>query len=142
MTTKEAGADRRALAAGMMRLLGLSAGYGETNKYVEQPPPKLTVAAPVQREVTEYFEVTGPVQPIVSVHIQPEDLAAEFTDALYPQVLRRRPKHRWIDVELALWKALTENVEAWARQRPPSAASNGFDVWWECLLHRPGERDS
>lgn len=38
MTTKEAGADRRALAAGMMRLLGLSAGNGETNKYVEQPP--------------------------------------------------------------------------------------------------------
>jgi hypothetical protein len=36
MTTKEAGADRRALAAGMIRLLGLSAGYGETNKYVEQ----------------------------------------------------------------------------------------------------------
>jgi hypothetical protein len=42
MTTKEARANRRTLAAGMMRLLGLSAGYGETNKYVEQPPSKLT----------------------------------------------------------------------------------------------------
>jgi hypothetical protein len=36
MTTSEAGATRRALAAGMMRLVGLSAGYGETNKYAPE----------------------------------------------------------------------------------------------------------
>ncbi len=43
-----------ALAAGL-----LLAGCGEQNRYVAPPPPKVTVARPVQQPVTQYLEVTG-----------------------------------------------------------------------------------
>jgi hypothetical protein len=66
--------------------------------------------------------------------IRVEDLAAELTGAVYPHVLRRGPKGRWIDVELALWRALKGTVEEWARQRPPAACSIAFDAWREDLL--------
>ena len=56
------------LAAGL--LLGLAAGCGEPNAYVEPPPPEVTVATPVRRAVTEYFEATGTTQPVLSVDIR------------------------------------------------------------------------
>lgn len=51
-------------------LLGLAAGCGETNSYVEPPPPEVTVATPVRRDVTEYFEATGTTQPVLSVDVR------------------------------------------------------------------------
>jgi RND family efflux transporter MFP subunit len=45
-------------------------GCGETNKYVEPPPPEVTVARPSTRDVTNYIEVTGTMQPILSVDIR------------------------------------------------------------------------
>jgi hypothetical protein len=41
----------RMLAAGL--LLGLAPGCGEPNAYVEPPPPEVTVATPVRRDVTD-----------------------------------------------------------------------------------------
>jgi RND family efflux transporter MFP subunit len=35
------------------------AGCGQDNRYVAPPPPKVTVAAPVQKPVTRYLELTG-----------------------------------------------------------------------------------
>jgi RND family efflux transporter MFP subunit len=35
------------------------AACGQDNRYAAPPPPKVTVAAPVEREVTNYFESTG-----------------------------------------------------------------------------------
>ena len=46
------------------------AGCGETNRYVEPPPPEVTVAAPVRRAVTDYLEATGTTQPVLSVDIR------------------------------------------------------------------------
>jgi hypothetical protein len=66
--------------------------------------------------------------------IRVEDFAAELTGAVYPHVLGRGPKDRWIDVELALWRALTGTVEEWARRRPPDASSLAFEVWREKLV--------
>jgi len=37
----------------------LLAGCGEENVYKPPPPPKVTVAKPVQREVTDYVDFTG-----------------------------------------------------------------------------------
>jgi RND family efflux transporter MFP subunit len=51
-------------------LVGLVAGCGDANKYVEPPPPEVTVATPVVREVTNYFEATGTAQPVVTVEIR------------------------------------------------------------------------
>jgi RND family efflux transporter MFP subunit len=70
MTVKMSEAAYKARAAAMIGLLGLAAGCGETNKYVEPPPPEVTVAKPVTREVTNYFEVTGTAQPLLSVDIR------------------------------------------------------------------------
>jgi membrane fusion protein (multidrug efflux system) len=56
------------VAAGL--LLGLAPGCGEPNVYVEPPPPEVTVATPVRRDVTDYFEATGTTQPVMSVDIR------------------------------------------------------------------------
>jgi hypothetical protein len=66
--------------------------------------------------------------------IRPEDFAAELTAAVYPHVLRRGPKDRWIKVELALWRALTQTVEEWAGKRPPATCSLAFEAWRDGLL--------
>jgi RND family efflux transporter MFP subunit len=55
-------------AAGV--LIGLVAGCGETNTYVEPPPPEVTVATPVTQDVMNYFEATGTAQPVMSVDIR------------------------------------------------------------------------
>ena len=52
MTTREVGADHRALAAGMMRLLGLSAGYGERlgGRAFSGAPPGVPPPCPGERD--------------------------------------------------------------------------------------------
>src|SRR4051812_25258733 len=39
--------------------LALLAACGQSNTYVAPPPPKVTVAKPVEQKVTRYFEATG-----------------------------------------------------------------------------------
>jgi RND family efflux transporter MFP subunit len=39
--------------------LAILAGCGESNTYVPPPPPKVTVAPPVQRTITRYLQATG-----------------------------------------------------------------------------------
>ena len=36
-----------------------AAACGQDNRYAAPPPPKVTVAAPIEQEVTRYFEATG-----------------------------------------------------------------------------------
>jgi membrane fusion protein (multidrug efflux system) len=48
----------------------LSAGCSEVNRYVEPPPPEVTVIRPVRRQVTDYLEATGTAQPVISVDIR------------------------------------------------------------------------
>jgi len=42
----------------------------KSNEYVEPPPPKVTVAQPVQQEVIEYLEFTGTVHAFEEANIQ------------------------------------------------------------------------
>jgi hypothetical protein len=51
-----------------------------------------------------------------------ESLAAELTSAAYPVLLRGGLAGSWVDLELGLWKALTETVRKWERE-PPRPAS-------------------
>jgi RND family efflux transporter MFP subunit len=45
------------------------AGCEDKNRYVPPPPPKVTVASPLQQKITRYLEATGTVQAINSVDL-------------------------------------------------------------------------
>jgi RND family efflux transporter MFP subunit len=55
------------IGAGLILLAGCQ---GSKNQYAPPPPPTVTVAHPVTRPVTEYFEDTGTVQAFESVEIR------------------------------------------------------------------------
>jgi RND family efflux transporter MFP subunit len=64
--------DRRRLARGALialPLVVLLAACGEQNRYVAPPPPKVTVAHPVQQPVTNYLEITGNTAPVNTVDL-------------------------------------------------------------------------
>jgi RND family efflux transporter MFP subunit len=42
----------------------------QRNEYVEPPPPKVTVAKPLQQEVTDYLEFTGTTHPFEEVEVR------------------------------------------------------------------------
>jgi membrane fusion protein (multidrug efflux system) len=76
-STDRAGADQ--LAAWPAKWFGLAiplisilllAGCSQANRYVEPPPPDVTVVRPVHRSVTDYLEATGTAQPVMSVDIR------------------------------------------------------------------------
>jgi hypothetical protein len=46
-------------------------------------------------------------------------LAAELTAAAYPVALLHGAGHRWLDLELELWRVLTEMVKKWGRGSLP-----------------------
>ncbi|MGY4512627.1 efflux RND transporter periplasmic adaptor subunit [Bradyrhizobium sp. USDA 3650] len=57
----------RALAAAMA--VAALAGCEDKNTFVAPPPPKVDVAAPVQRPVTRYVEATGNTAPVKNVDL-------------------------------------------------------------------------
>jgi RND family efflux transporter MFP subunit len=46
-----------------------AAGCGQNNQYAAPPPPKVTVAAPVEQQVTRYYEATGNTAAVNSVDL-------------------------------------------------------------------------
>src|SRR5690349_20284096 len=51
---------RRAISSCLAVLAaGVLAACGQSNTYQPPPPPKVTVAKPVEQKVTRYFEATG-----------------------------------------------------------------------------------
>jgi RND family efflux transporter MFP subunit len=64
------GPAARLSPASALLLAGLAAGCGEANTYVEPPPPEVTVATPVRKDVTDYLEVTGTARPVKSIDVR------------------------------------------------------------------------
>lgn len=62
--------DVARLAALFTSLVVFLIGCEEKNQYVAPPPPKVTVANPVQRSVTNYLELTGNTQAVNTVQLQ------------------------------------------------------------------------
>ena len=58
---------RAALGFGMTAAVLAACGQG--NQYAAPPPPKVTVALPVQQDVTRYFEATGNAAAVNSVQL-------------------------------------------------------------------------
>jgi hypothetical protein len=48
-----------------------------------------------------------------------EDFTAELTSAAYAVVLRHGGGNQWLDLELELWRVLTDTVQKWRRGSPP-----------------------
>ena len=53
---------------GICAVIGLTA-CGENNQYAAPPPPKVTVAAPIEREIPRHFESTGNTAAVNSVDL-------------------------------------------------------------------------
>ena len=51
-----------------------------------------------------------------------ETFAAELTRTAYRVALRSRTQGTWLDLELALWRALAEKVKAWGQDKCLGAA--------------------
>jgi hypothetical protein len=47
-----------------------------------------------------------------------DTFAAELTRAAYRVALRSRTRGTWLDLELALWRALDDTVKTWGRALP------------------------
>lgn len=47
-----------------------------------------------------------------------ENFVAELTDAAYQVALRHGAGEMWLDLELSLWKALSETIEKWGPDSP------------------------
>src|SRR6202034_2064832 len=60
-----------AFARAMLTLAAVTilAACGQDNQYAAPPPPKVTVAAPLEQDVTRYFEATGNTAAINSVDL-------------------------------------------------------------------------
>src|SRR6202042_3347486 len=63
---------RTATSAGtalMLAMAALVAGCGQNNQYAAPPPPKVTVATPVEDTIPPYYEATGNTVAINSVDL-------------------------------------------------------------------------
>lgn len=58
------------MLTGVIFTLGLLAACEEKNTYVEPPPPKVTVAEPLQQQVIDYLEFTGNTRAFEEVEIR------------------------------------------------------------------------
>jgi RND family efflux transporter MFP subunit len=54
----------------VLTALALLAGCEQANEYVAPPPPGVTVAQPLQQDVTEYLEFTGTTRPFEDVEVR------------------------------------------------------------------------
>jgi hypothetical protein len=55
---------------------------------------------------------------VADAHRASEAFAAELTAAAYPVALRHGVGGKWLDLELELWRVLTETVKKWERKSP------------------------
>jgi hypothetical protein len=63
--------------------------------------------------------MNGDYKPAVNRDGLLESFAAELTHAAYQVALRSRTQGTWLDLELDLWKALSDTVKTWGRDLPP-----------------------
>ena len=65
----------------VLLILGMITACEQKNTYVEPPPPEVTVAEPLQQEVTEYLEFTGNTRAFEEVELRAR--VAGFLDSMH-----------------------------------------------------------
>jgi hypothetical protein len=63
-----------------------------------------------------------------------ETLAAEFTTVAHAVALRQGVGGKWLDLQLDLWRSLTETVTLRGREWPWALGPTAYAVWWEGLV--------
>jgi hypothetical protein len=63
-----------------------------------------------------------PTAVLGSVHTDPEELAAELTEAAFPVALRHGFGTDWLERKLELWNAMTRTVSTWEQHAHQSPA--------------------
>lgn len=63
-----------------------------------------------------------------------ESLAAELTNAAYPVLLKGGLGGSWVELELGLWKGLTQTLSQWLRELPPDRVAESVASWKNGLL--------
>jgi hypothetical protein len=58
-----------------------------------------------------------------------ENFAAELTHAVHLLVLQRGRKDSWLDLELDLWRVVTESVKKWGRPLPHGSEGTFVCDW-------------
>jgi RND family efflux transporter MFP subunit len=106
------------------------AACGQNNQYAAPPPPKVTVAAPVEQQVTRYFDATGNTASINSVdlvaRVQGFVQAISYTDGDYVKkgtslfTIEPEPYKLKVDsakaAVVSAQATLTQNVAEYQRQ--------------------------
>jgi hypothetical protein len=62
------------------------------------------------------------------------NFAAELTAAIYPIALEHGVGDRWIDLELDLWRVITEIVVKWDRSSRHISSPREWGAWREVML--------
>ena len=62
--------------------------------------------------------MTGDVKAPIDRDALLESFAAELTVAAYRVALRTRMRGTWLDLELDLWRALSDTVKTWGKELP------------------------
>ena len=57
-----------------------------------------------------------------------DDFAAELTRAAYHVALRHGAADMWLDLELDLWRALTDAVKQWGRKPPRAKGRSASEI--------------
>ena len=58
-----------------------------------------------------------------------EDFTAELTRAAYAVALRHGWGNLWLDLELDLWRVLTDTIRTWGRGSPPRSEAAFVCDW-------------
>ena len=63
-----------------------------------------------------------PIAVLGDVQIDPEDVAAELTEAAFPVALPHGFGTNWLDGKLELWNVMTQTVRTWKQRHHQSPA--------------------
>src|ERR1043166_4963065 len=89
----------------------LLSACGQGNQYVAPPPPKVTVATPVQKPVTRYLEATGNLSSVNSADLVAR--VAGFVEKINYQEAARITKGRLLlTIEPESYRVMREQAKA------------------------------
>ena len=107
-------------AAPLLAAAAILAACGQNNQYAAPPPPKVTVAAPVEQQVTRYFDATGNTASVNSVDLGGPGAGLRPGHQLQGRRLREK-RHVAVHHRAGALQAQGGRCQGVRRQRPGDA---------------------